>query len=149
MAIYQHFETTKERLDGIFRAKKLNPGLAKPYFQGMYPTFESNMARPDIISGCVKFINETIKENDINTYNFHIDIDSDYCTIVCTTKAYSFPKIVISNYKSQYMTIKFVPSIKESESLYTNDQVYSSAMIGLSEALAIYYNQAYRGERII
>lgn len=148
MAISRCFETTKERLDNIFKTKMIDPDLGGQYFRGLHPFMEMKTARKDVISGCIRFINETVRENTINTYNFHIEINSGDCIISCVTGRYSFPKIFVRNYKSQFIVLEFIFEDNKKFN-YEEYQICNYAMLGLAEALGKLYKEYCKGDRDI
>lgn len=148
MAISAVFETTKERLENIFKKKMLNSMVdTTAYFRGMYPCSQMGMQRPDIVSGCIKFLADTFDMKSIRTGNFRIDVAGNVCSIWCLTGAYSFPKIIISNFRSQYMTSVFDKTMLYDKERYPDSSIYNCAIIGLAEALSYYYSEVYNGRR--
>jgi hypothetical protein len=150
MAISAVFETTKERLEFIFKRKLLNKMVdTKLYFLGMHPSIDVDMPRVDVISGCIKFLEESLELSSIKTNNFNIDIDNNSCIIECITGAYTFPKIIITNFRSQSILINFKKDKDYDSNIFPEKFICNYTMIALAEALSKYYLQVYDGRREI
>lgn len=144
VAISAVFETTKERLELIFKNKILNSMVdTTSYFRGLHPSIEIKMQRPDVVSGCIEFLADVLRRSRIKTNNFYITIESNSCTIECITGAYTFPKIIITNFRSQFMRLEFEKCNGSNNTVFPESAICNYSMIGLAEALSKYYLEVY------